>query len=358
MLEFYEKHQKNILKIVILLICLAITYYFGSIFISATLPFVLAWGIAFFIEPLIRFLQKKLRVSRSIAIYFSLSLLVGTFLLVIFIIGGLITIETIEFSSMLSENRNYFYDEARLIFDKVHAFYNLLPKEISQSLLNGINILADKITLYMSVVLSSILSLLTFVPEAFVFLIVTIIAAFFFARDKEQIQSFVLKHTEASWREKAGALKKDLLLALMGYIKAQLILMTVTFSVSIIGLYIVGIEYAAVIALIVSLIDALPILGVSAVYLPMIVWNILQSDYSVAVYISIVYVSAMTIRQLLEPKVLGKQIGIHPLLTLVSMYVGLKTLGVLGLIIGPVAVVIVMAYYKIENSPDKTKLVE
>ena len=334
------------LKILALLACLAIFYYFGSTIISAILPFLVAWGIVLFIEPLIHVLKTKLKLSHTLATFISLSVFVGITLLIISIISGLIVVELIKFSATLPEYTNNLYEEARDIIEEIQIFYIQLPKDISQSILSSLNSLADKVTSYISVILTSILSFISFVPEVFIFLIVTVIAAFFFARDKETIQAFALKHIKDSWRTKGEAVKQDLLLALIGYVKAQLILMCVTFTVSVIGLSIIGIDYAIVIALVVSLLDALPILGTSAVYIPMAIWNILQGDYRMALYIGILYLCAMTIRQLLEPKVLGNQIGLHPLITLISMYVGLKVFGVFGLIFGPVALVIGLAFYK------------
>ncbi|MEW9123084.1 MAG: sporulation integral membrane protein YtvI [Thermotaleaceae bacterium] len=346
MLKTYEKYLPIALKIVILFVCLTFLYYFGSTIISAILPFLVAWSIVLFIEPLMHVLKTKLKLSHTLATFISLSVFVGITLLIISIISGLIVVELIKFSATLPEYTNNLYEEATDIIEEIQIFYIQLPKDISQSILSSLNSLADRITSYISVILTSILSFISFVPEAFIFLIVTVIAAFFFAKDKEIIQTFALKHIKDSWRTKGEAIKQDLLLALVGYVKAQLILMCVTFTISVIGLSIIGIDYAIIIALVVSLVDALPILGTSAVYIPMAIWNILQGDYRMAVYIGILYLCAMTIRQMLEPKVLGNQIGLHPLITLISMYVGLKVFGVFGLIFGPVALVIGLAFYK------------
>jgi sporulation integral membrane protein YtvI len=129
--------------------------------------------------------------------------------------------------------------------------------------------------------------------------------------------------------------------ALFGYIRAQLILMTVTFTQLSIGLWIIGIKNYILLALIISFVDALPVLGTGGIMVPWAAYSFITGNLKIGISLLILYAIVLVVRNLIEPKVLGEQIGMHPLLTLVAMYAGLQILGVAGLIIGPITVLTV-----------------
>jgi predicted PurR-regulated permease PerM len=122
--------------------------------------------------------------------------------------------------------------------------------------------------------------------------------------------------------------------------------MTVTFSISLIGLLILGIHNAFPIALGIGLVDVIPALGPAAVYVPWAISKIILSDASTAVKLLILYSVVTVIRQLLEPKVVGHHIGIHPLLTMLSLYLGVRFLGLSGILLGTLTAITILAYYK------------
>jgi sporulation integral membrane protein YtvI len=207
--------------------------------------------------------------------------------------------------------------------------------------------LSNLLTLF----LSSLLGFLSGIPSVLVFILVTIISTFFIARDKQMILGFIKAQIPSGMISKGKVLKHDLLFALLGYIKAQLILMSITFIECAIGLTIIGIDYSVLIALIASIIDAFPILGTGSVFVPMIIWHLVFGKYKIAVSLAVLYGILIFVRQLLEPKVLGTQIGLYPLVTLMSMYIGLKLFGVLGLIIGPISMIVLITLQKVDVLP-------
>jgi sporulation integral membrane protein YtvI len=129
--------------------------------------------------------------------------------------------------------------------------------------------------------------------------------------------------------------------ALFGYIRAQLILMSMTFIELNIGLAIAGVKHSILVAAIISLIDALPILGSGSILIPWSAFSFLMGNFELGVALLVIYVVVLVVRQFVEPKVLGQQIGLHPLITLVAMYSGLKLFGFAGLIIGPVSFLLI-----------------
>ena len=159
--------------------------------------------------------------------------------------------------------------------------------------------------------------------------------------DKEKIMSFITKQMPAKWMPKIINIKNNLSSVLLGYIKAQLILMAITFVEVTIGLFIIGIDYAILFGLIISFIDVLPVLGTGTILIPWALFSLITGNYSLGFSLIILYGVVLLVRQFLEPKIVGGQIGLHPLATLSAMYIGLKVLGIMGMILGPIIVLVI-----------------
>lgn len=243
------------------------------------------------------------------------------------------------------------YTQGLSLFDHIQTLYVKLPPDLSQAIAGGLATVLHSLTSVLGRLLSSSFILLSKLPSLLLFLLVMIISTFFIARDKQMILHFFKTQMSNSLRTKGKIVKQDLLSAFLGYIRAQLILMSITFVESAIGLSLIGIDYALLLALFASIIDALPVLGTGAVYIPLIIWSLLSGKYATAASLATLYAVIIIVRQLLEPKILGNQIGLYPLATLMSMYIGLKIFGIIGLIIGPVALIALTTLQKIDVLP-------
>ena len=138
----------------------------------------------------------------------------------------------------------------------------------------------------------------------------------------------------------------DLQKALFGYFRAQFIMISITAVVVIIGLSIIGVNYAISIGLLIGLVDLLPYLGVGAAMVPWIAFTFIYGNISLGIGLSILYGVILITRQILEPKVLASSVGLDPLPTLIAMFVGLSCSELSGLIIGPVSLVILSAIHR------------
>ena len=105
--------------------------------------------------------------------------------------------------------------------------------------------------------------------------------------------------------------------------------------------------YIFTIGILVGILDILPILGPGTLFIPWIIWEIISGDTGFAVSLLVLYVIISVVRQFLEPKIIGDNIGLHPLATLISLYVGLQLGGIVGMIAGPVLLVIFIACYRV-----------
>ncbi len=351
MLTHYQKYIPLLVRLAVLTGVFLVIKYFGIAIFLAMLPFLFGWSIALMLEPLIKLLKSKLRMPHGPSVLLSVLLFVSFVTTIAITVGSVIFVQLMNFYNKIPEYSNFLVGNSQFIIEKVQDIYFQIPEDIlytmKEALSGLINIASSSIT----VVLGAVLNIITVVPEFFVFIIVTIIAAYFMARDKERILAFIRLQVPSDWIEKYKIIKNDLNYALLGYVKAQLILMIFTFFVSLIGLTIVGLDFAFLIALTSSVLDALPILGTGTVYVPMIIWNIAQGNLLTALYVGIVYGVVITVRQLMEPKVLSTQIGVHPLATLISIYVGFRLFGFIGLIMGPILLIMVPSLQKIDVLP-------
>ena len=135
-----------------------------------------------------------------------------------------------------------------------------------------------------------------------------------------------------------------------GYLKAEISLILVSFVISLIGLYILqftgfNIEYPLLMALAIGFVDALPILGSGTIMLPWAVISALNGDLNLGIGIIVLWVIMSVVRQILEPKIVSGNIGIHPIFTLIAMYTGFKVIGIMGMLIGPIVLIILKSIF-------------
>ena len=229
--------------------------------------------------------------------------------------------------------------------DKLNSYLNLLPDgltiEIDRSIKNIITIATKNL----GKVINNLFSIITSIPTMILYVCITILSTFFMSLDKTNILNFLEQQFPEIWLEKLYAIKREMFNVLGSYLKAQLILMTICFielliSLNILAFFKLEVHYPLLMSLFICIVDALPILGAGAILLPWVVISIILGNYKLALGLLIIYLLVLSVRQMLEPKLISENIGVHPLITLISMYSGFKILGVIGFLVGPVVMII------------------
>ena len=169
---------------------------------------------------------------------------------------------------------------------------------------------------------------------------------FFMISNPQSANDFVKKFVPNKAREQIKTVGGEIKKYLGGYVKAQLIIMSISFVIVLIGLSILRVKYSMLIALGVAVFDALPFFGSGAVLIPWSLISFISADIKMGIGMLIIYLSVIFIRQLVEPKIVSSNIGINPLLTLVAMYVGYRVFSLGGMILGPVVLMIIVSFYK------------
>ncbi|NLB89403.1 MAG: sporulation integral membrane protein YtvI, partial [Syntrophomonadaceae bacterium] len=303
---------------------------------------------AIIIEPAVVFFETKLKLRRSWSVAISLVLVVGG---LIYLISLLITKIIQEMTRMYPQLLKYSDGIIQKLVETISDFRVLylnlnLPLEvqlaIQENLQNAVLVLRQ----FMEGSVNSLAKLLTALPNMFIFIMIATVATFFIIKDRALLKTFILQFIPGTARSKTRKVIADLFQSFIGFIKAYGILVTITAIITMIGLKIIGVQYVLTIGIVVGLLDILPILGPGTLFIPWILWEIISGNTGLAISLLVLYAIISVVRQFLEPKIVGDNIGLHPLATLFSLYVGLRLGGIIGMFMGPILIVIIMASYR------------
>jgi sporulation integral membrane protein YtvI len=309
-------------------------------------PFIIALIIGLFMEPVMNILQKRVKMSRGFAALTAMLLVFGSIGVVLAAVIIQLVAELVQLSVSLPgltvEIKSYMLVQ----IENITAYYITLPPSITSSLEQNLNNLASSLQGMASMVANSLLSIISMVPGTLIMMMVILLASFFIARDREIIIDFIIRLIPAPWGDKIMTATREVAAAFMSYLKAQAILILISTCLSVIGLYIIGADYALVMGILIGVFDMIPILGPATIYLPWVIWSFATGATAFGVKLSVLYLVVLIVRQILETKIVSGSLGLHPLATLISMYAGLWTLGLAGLILGPILLIAIQSFYK------------
>ncbi len=330
-----------------------VAWIFFEHVLNTVMPFLLAALISALVSPLAKKISKRIGIPPKICAAF---LLVVVFLLVgslfYFAISRLI-LEVGNLLGRLAEDPETIGNAVEGAINKLTgsgSHFSFLQKVFeSESIKNlGIDInqiLRDALGSMLSSLTGALpmaaVSLVKKVPNALLFIIVFMIASFYFSADGGDIFDKLLGVLPKGWREKLPALKEKFKKTLVGYIKAYFLIMLLTFVEMLLGLTLLGVEYALLMAIVISVVDVLPILGTGAVLVPWAIFAFMASNTPLGVGLLVLYAVSLIIRQFAEPKIVGSTLGIHPLASLAAVYLGLKFLGFIGIFVGPMIAMLI-----------------
>jgi sporulation integral membrane protein YtvI len=345
-LRDYRVYLPIVYKILLIVLLAAGLYFIGLPLIVMLLPFIIAGFVTLLMEPIVGFFQKRLKLSRKLSSLFSLIIVLIIFGAVVSIIIYKIIIELVTLSYAVPE---YFKtidlnNESIYLADLGKRFYLSIPPDVAALIQakvgETITTVSGYLTAFVTSTLSFILGIIAYLPEIFVFIIITIISIYFMSSDRQMIRDFIFNQIPEKWHSKITGLKNDLFYAFIGFIKAQIIIMLISIIIASIGFSIIGVDYAITLGLLVGLAELIPVVGTGIIFVPWIIYMFIIKNFFVAIGLVCTYVLGVIVRQTVEPKIVGMQIGVYPLVTLISMYIGLELFGLFGMILGPIIVIL------------------
>lgn len=313
-------------------------------------PFIFGYIIARLINPIATKLQKWLRIPRGISAILVIIFTVG-------ILGGLLTLLGIQ----LFEEVKKFYINWEMTYDSIRSnwnglssrwgeLYGNMPDFVRNVLNNAITGIYNEtmaVTADFSV-MNTAQVVAKSLPAGIIWAIMFILALFFMVSKDLRLTPAVRKLMGDGSANKLEEIKIQCKMYLGGYVKAQMILMVIVFFVILIILSLFRAPFALLVAALTAILDALPFFGSGIVLWPLAVIYLIDGKILLAVGYVITYFAIMLLRRVLEPKLVSDRMGFdNPIIMLVVMYMGYKIWGVIGLIIGPIILMIIISLYKV-----------
>ncbi len=338
------------IRLILTVIVLLLLFYAVPPLVSLLMPFVLAVLVAWLLHPLIRRIQRKVNISRQILslllIVLAFAVVGGLLFWLLYSVGSEVVSLVANWDSVgaaLSE----MLETVAVYSDRVFA---LLPDELEQWL-DGTY---AELIVWLQNVAPELLAglgkgagnIAMQVPSWGIAFAVFVVAAYFFTADYPRIRAMVTERMSTGVHDFLSRVKKVAVAAFGGYVRAQLILSFIVFVILLIGFSVTGQSYAFVLAFVFAVMDFIPIIGSGTAIVPWTVISVLMGNYRKAIELAVIWGIIAVFRRIAEPKVVGDQTGLSPILSLVSIYVGMRLAGVLGMIFGPVILLIIINIMK------------
>ena len=303
------------------------------------LPFLLGAALALAAEPLVGFLCKKIHLPRTAAAGIGVSMSFSFLALAVMVLCGLLIRQLRQLSGILPELENaaragmtslsdWLLQLAQNAPDGLRA---IITQNVTDFFSSG-SALLDKIT---GLLLSLASGILSKVPDSALSLGTAIISSFMISAKLPKLKQALKSRVPAKWVRSAKEISSRLKKTVGGWLRAQLRLSGVTFLVLTLGFFLLGISYAPLWAFLVALVDAFPVLGTGTVLIPWSLVSFLQGDRFRAFGLLGIYAAAALIRSVLEPRLVGHQLGLDPLATLIALYAGYQLWGLPGMLLAP-----------------------
>jgi sporulation integral membrane protein YtvI len=319
--------------------------------LGIVLPFLLAWLLSRLIKPLTERICHRGRVPRGVCAAGLVVLTVG--LASGLVIGG-VRRGLRELSSLMEEvaaDTEGLTAAVESVLARVESlsahipllrrfedapFYAELCASVDRLVESGVARLTETVTARLP---AAAMTVAGFVPAAFVFITVTLLACYYFTADDGRMgraaSAYLMRIAPAPLGDRLPSMGRRLRRMGRQYLRACLLLGLLTFLQAFIGLAVLGVPYAFLLALLIAAVDFLPLLGTGVILIPWGIISLLLGQVKLGIGLLILYGVTTLIRQVLEPKLIGDGLGLHPLVSLLAMYAGLRLFGVGGMILAP-----------------------
>lgn len=334
------------IRIVLVVLVLWALSCFGRPLLSLFAPFIAALIVAVILNPLVRWFQRRLGWSRSVLALVILLLLFG---LVGAGIAYLVYAVGVELVS-LAQNWDGLLVSLQGALDQMETVFSNLWAMVPPQLNESVNSVVDGLVAWLESAVPNLLNTMVDyttnkamgVPSFVVAMVIFLMASYFITADYPYLRTRVAQHMDESLLRFCNQIRVTALGAFGGYLKAEILLSVGVFFILMVGFFITRQPYGVLLALVLAVMDFIPIIGAGTVMVPWAVIALFTRDYPTAIEMMVIWGVIAMFRRVMEPKFVGDQTGLSPILSLVSIYVGMKVAGVLGMILGPTVFLVVL----------------
>lgn len=313
------------------------------------LPFIMGWVISLIASPLVRFFEEKLKVKRKAgSAVVIVSVLAVVVLLVYLLITKLIR-EGVTFFNEIPNIWNTILAEFNKVGQNLQGVYNRMPADmqstidhIIEEMGNYISDITGKIELPSFEAVGNVAKQ---IPDVFLGVVMCLLSAYFFVANKGYMAAAAEKFLPASVRYHFDLIRRSFRNAVGGYFRAQFKIECWIYILLVIGLMILGVDYAFLVAFGIAILDFLPVFGTGTVMVPWAVIELLSENYKMMFGLIAIWLIGQLVRQVIQPKIVGDSIGMDAIPTLFLLYIGYQAAGVMGMILAvPIGIILVNLY--------------
>ncbi len=352
-----EDKKKFIVNVAFIATVYAVLYFIFVYMIHWVMPFLIGLLIALALRPVTRFVNKFVKSTGKGVALFVIGVFYAVVVLVLWFLFTFLFSQTTELIKVMP--KLYFARLEPLLLefnDWIVANAETLSPDvantISQIVTNGINYLANIIK---NISISFVQFATRFIsnfPLYLISVIFTIVLSVFISLEYDYIMAFIKRQLPDKFNSTFEGARKFVFGTLWKVIKSYAIIMIITFFELLIGLSILKVNYALPLSAIIAVLDIMPVIGTGGIIIPWAIVELILRNYFAGFGLLILYVAVTVVRNIIEPRIVGHQIGLHPIITITAMYAGLRLFGFGGFIIAPVVAITV----KYLNDNGKIKL--
>ncbi len=341
----YEKKKKFIVNIIFYTIMAVIAFVTVKYVAVWIMPFIIAFCVAAVINPVATNISRSMKVNKKFSACFCSFLFYAIGVGLIVLVGF----------GLYKALKNWFFDLPQIFENNIEPFLASVFTFMQNTLAGLDPDLGDSLSEFASQFVSNagsvisgisvgaiswLSSYVTKIPFFVVGVLISVIATFFISSDYENIKAFIVRQIPEKWHRILNDIKTYGISTLGQYGKSYLLIMTITFCELCLALWLLGVKNFAIIALIIAVFDIIPVCGSGGVLIPWSVFSIIQGKLAFGIGMLVVYATITVIRQIIEPKIIGEQVGLPPVVTLMAMFLGARFMGVFGLFAFPITLVI------------------
>ncbi|MFJ7745542.1 sporulation integral membrane protein YtvI [Peribacillus sp. NPDC097295] len=296
---------------------------------------------AIMLDGLVNFISKMLKVPRLWGVMITFIIYVGGVIgLIYFLLSVLIKRIIIHSEILPSLVRELYLTAILPVIRQWEQYSQTLPANLIQSIELTMEKGVMALEGFTKDFVQDMVQFVTLVPAFFIDFLIYLIALFLISLELPILKKKLISFLKESTYQKITMVYQDLSMAAVGFIRAQIILSLFTFLMAYSGLWILHVKYTFILALLIVIVDILPILGTGSVLVPwaIIVWT--QGNPHLGIGLIILFLVITVVRRIIEPKIYSANMGLTPLASLVSLYLGFKVLGVIGLFLGPALLIV------------------
>ena len=313
------------------------------------IPFVIGWIIAMICNPLVKFLERRLKIVRKFSSVLIIVVVLGAVILLLYVIGNQVVRQA---SSLIGNMDSIYADFEKALTSIANDFgekYKLFPVKITRGIEDFFLHLDEYIKQFLTNVkgptIGDASDMVKAVGNGFFMFIITLISSYFFIAEKDHMLDSFKKWIPESALNYYNLITSNFKRAVGGYFKAQFKIMVIITIILFVGLKIISADYALLLALLIAFLDLLPVFGTGTVIGPWVLIDLVNEKYKEALILIAIYLICLIVKQMLQPKMVGDSIGLSPLMTLFFLFIGYRLGGLLGIIIGiPVGMILVNLY--------------